>query len=63
MSNNQGGGDRQNYVRRQFDDAQRSRMDVEGFWKSSRGSLTAIIGVGVIAVAAVVSIVFSFIPA
>ncbi len=62
MSSNSN-GDRSNLVRRQFDDAQRTRMDVEGFWKSTPGSMTAIITVGVIVVAAVVSVVFSFIPA
>lgn len=60
MSNDSNGG-RQNYVRREFDAAQRERLDVEGFWQSSRGSLTAVIGIGLIVVAAIVSIVFSFI--
>ena len=58
---NSSNGDRPNYVRRQFDDAQRSRMDVEGFWKSTPGSMTAIITVGLIVVAAIVGIVFNFI--
>lgn len=58
---NSSGGDKPNYVRRQFDDAQRTRMDVEGFWKSTPGSMTAIITVGFIVVAAIVGIVFSFI--
>lgn len=58
---NSSNGDRPNYVRRQFDDAQRSRMDVEGFWKSTPGSMTAIITVGVIVVAAIVGTVFNFI--
>lgn len=60
MSSNNN-GERPNYVRRQFDDAQRSRMDVEGFWKSTPGSMTAIITVGVIVVAAIVGTVFNFI--
>lgn len=58
---NSSNGERPNYVRRQFDEAQRSRMDVEGFWKSTPGSMTAIITVGAIVVAAIVGIVFSFI--
>lgn len=58
---NSSGGDKPNYVRRQFDDAQRTRMDVEGFWRSTPGSMTAIITVGFIVVAAIVGIVFSFI--
>lgn len=58
---NSSNGDRPNYVRRQFDDAQRSRMDVEGFWKSTPGSMTAIITVGAIVVAAIVGTVFNFI--
>ena len=58
---NSSGGDKPNYVRRQFDDAQRTRMDVEGFWKSTPGSMTAIITLGVIVVAAIVGIVFNFI--
>lgn len=58
---NSSGGDKPNYVRRQFDDAQRTRMDVEGFWKSTPGSMTAIITVGVIVVAAIVGTVFNFI--
>lgn len=58
---NSSNGERPNYVRRQFDEAQRSRMDVEGFWKSTPGSMTAIITVGVIVVAAIVGIVFNFI--
>jgi hypothetical protein len=58
---NSSGGDKPNYVRRQFDDAQRSRMDVEGFWKSSRGALTAVIAVAVIVVAFLVNTVFNFI--
>lgn len=36
-------------------------MDVEGFWKSTPGSMTAIITVGFIVVAAIVGIVFNFI--
>lgn len=58
---NSSGGDKPNYVRRQFDDAQRTRMDVEGFWKSTPGSMTAIITVGFIVVAAIVGTVFNFI--
>lgn len=58
---NSSGGDKPNYVRRQFDDAQRTRMDVEGFWKSTPGSMTAVITVGAIVVAAIVGIVFNFI--
>lgn len=58
---NSSNGDRPNYFRRQFDDAQRSRMDVEGFWKSTPGSMTAIITVGLIVVAAIVGTVFNFI--
>lgn len=61
MSNDSNGARRPNIIRREFDAAQRERLDVEGFWKSSRGSLTAVIGIGLIAIAAVVSVVFSFI--
>lgn len=59
MSNNS--NDRPNIVRRQFDEAQRERLDVEGFWKSTPGSMTAIIGIGLIIVAAIVTTIFSFI--
>lgn len=42
-----------NLFRRQFDDAQRQRLDVEGFWESSRGALTGVIIIGVIVVTAI----------
>lgn len=58
---NDSGDRRSNFVRREYDAAQRERMDVEGFWKSSRGAFTAIITVGVIAVAFIVNTVFGFI--
>lgn len=43
-----------NLFRRQFDDAQRQRLDVEGFWQSSRGAITGVVTIGIIAVTAIV---------
>lgn len=43
-----------NIFRRQFDDAQRQRLDVEGFWQSSRGAITGVVTIGIIAVTAIV---------
>lgn len=51
MSNNN--ENKPNVFRRQFDDAQRQRLDVEGFWESSRGAITGVVIVGLIAVAAI----------
>lgn len=43
-----------NLFRRQFDDAQRQRLDVEGFWQSSRGAITGVVTIAIIAVTAIV---------
>lgn len=44
---------KQNIFRRQFDDAQRQRLDVEGFWESSKGAITGVVVVGLILVAGI----------
>lgn len=51
---NMDNGSKPNLFRRQFDDAQRQRLDVEGFWQSSKGAILGTVTVGIIAVTAIV---------
>lgn len=53
MSTPDNNSNKPNLWRRQFDDAQRQRLDVEGFWESSRGAITGVVIIGIIAVTAI----------